>query len=107
MGKKDKAQKEKPLDKMTAKELREVAKDIPEIQGAHAMNKEELLAAIKKAKGIEDTKKPRVSMRDVKARIKELRNKAEAAKASNDLRLYRIYKKRAIRLKKKTRRAAK
>ncbi len=103
---KEKAQKEKPLDKMTAKELREVAREIPEIQGAHAMNKEELLAAIKKARGIEDDHRPRVSMRDVKARIREMRRKADEAKQANDLRLYKIYKKRAVRLKKKTRRAA-
>ncbi len=103
---KDKTQKEKPLEKMTAKELREVAKDIPEIQGAHAMNKEELLAAIKKARGIEDERKPRVSMREVKAMIREMRQKAQEAKEAKDMRLYQIYRKKAIRLKKQTRRAA-
>ena len=49
------AQSEKPLDKMTAKELREVAAGMSEITGAHGMKKDELLAAIKKAKGIEET----------------------------------------------------
>jgi hypothetical protein len=39
--------KEKPLEKMTAKELRKVALEIPELTGVHAMKKEELLAAIK------------------------------------------------------------
>ena len=39
-------EKEKPLEKMTAKELREVALEIPEIEGVHAMKKEELLEAI-------------------------------------------------------------
>ena len=33
---------------MTAKELREIALEIPEIEGVHAMKKEELLAAIRK-----------------------------------------------------------
>ena len=42
----------KPLDKMTVKELREVALDLPEITGVHGMNKAELLAEIKEAKGI-------------------------------------------------------
>jgi hypothetical protein len=35
MGSKKKAAKEKPLDKMTAKELRDLAKEIPGITGAH------------------------------------------------------------------------
>ncbi len=46
--------KEKPLEKMTAKELREVALEIPEIEGVHAMKKEDLLAAIRKAREIEE-----------------------------------------------------
>ena len=45
----------KPLDKMTVKELREVALELPQITGVHGMNKAELLAAVKEAKGIEDT----------------------------------------------------
>ncbi len=43
---------EKPLDKMTAIELRELAKAIPEITGVHGMKKAELLAAVKEARGI-------------------------------------------------------
>jgi len=44
--------KEKPLEKMTAKELREMALGLPGIHGVHAMKKEELTIAIRKAKGI-------------------------------------------------------
>jgi len=52
MGKKErKDKKEKPLDRMTAKELREMALQIQGIVGVHAMNKNELLVAIKEAKG--------------------------------------------------------
>ena len=40
---------EKPLDKMTVKELREVGKEIPDLSGVTAMKKDELVAAIKKA----------------------------------------------------------
>jgi len=46
--------KEKPLEKMTAKELREIALEISEITGVHAMKKEDLLAAIRKAREIEE-----------------------------------------------------
>ena len=59
MAKKErKEKKEKPLDKMTATELRKFAMDTGEISGVHGMNKEELLAAIKEAKGIKDEGKP-------------------------------------------------
>ena len=36
-------EQEKPLDKMTAKELREIAIEIPGVTGVHAMKKEQLL----------------------------------------------------------------
>ena len=44
--------KEKSLEKMTAKEMREMAVGLPGIEGAHAMKKEELITAIRAAKGI-------------------------------------------------------
>jgi len=43
---------EKPLEKMTVKALREMAKEIPEITGVHGMKKEELIVAINKARGV-------------------------------------------------------
>ena len=43
---------DKPLDKMTVKALRELAKEIPEITGVHGMKKEELLDAIHEVKEI-------------------------------------------------------
>ncbi|MBF0508273.1 MAG: transcription termination factor Rho, partial [Deltaproteobacteria bacterium] len=49
---KKKIQKEKPLEKMTAKELRELALSLGEIVGVHGMDKEELIVAIKTVKGI-------------------------------------------------------
>ena len=44
--------KEKPLEKLTAKELREMALAIGGIFGVHAMKKDELIAAIRKSKGL-------------------------------------------------------
>ena len=75
MGKqKEKEKKQKPLDKMTAKELRELALTLEGIVGVHAMNKNELVDAVKKAKGIveEKTKKSDVDVRALKLKIKEL-----------------------------------
>jgi hypothetical protein len=44
--------KEKPLAKMTVKELREMAMGLPGVHGVQAMKKEELIVAIRAAKGI-------------------------------------------------------
>ena len=62
--------KEKPLEKMTAKELREVALEIPEIEGVHAMKKEDLLEAIRKSRGVEK-EEAKVEKEEVKEEIKE------------------------------------
>jgi len=108
MGDKKKETKEKPLEKMTAKELREVGKQIPEIIGVFGMNKAELISAIKKARGIEDTsgKKKDAHVRDIKKKIKELKAEREAALEARDMKMATIYRRRITRLKKKTRRAA-
>ncbi len=108
MGTKEKETKEKPLDKMTVKELKEIAKEIPEITGAHGMNKAELLSNIKKAKGIEDetVKKADSSVREIKKKIKELKEKRETALKTKDKKTASIYRRSISRLKKKTRKAA-
>ena len=108
MGGKKKEIKEKPLEKMTAKELRETAMEIPEISGVHGMNKTELVSAIKKARGIEEkvVKKGDSSVRDIKKKIKALKKDRAAALEQHDDRMAVIYRRRISRLKKKTRRAA-
>ncbi len=121
---KPKAGSEKPLDKMTVKELREVAKDMPGITGVHGMKKDELLAAIKKAKGIEDkpavkpTAEPKkkkgkgaikladLPVKDLKTMIKDLKVKRRQALAEKDQKMARIYRRRISRIKKRTRKAA-
>jgi len=108
MGGKTKEAKEKPLEKMTATELREIAKETPGVTGAHGMNKAELLAEIKKARGIEDivSKKKDTSIREIKAQIKALKEKRAAALEADDHRMATIYKRKISRLKSRTRRAA-
>ena len=108
MAKDQKDENEKPLEKMTATELRDTAKEIPEITSAHGMNKPELIAAIKKARGIEDEtpKKSRRSVRQIKRQIRSLRAKQAEAIENKDKKMAVIYRKRASRLKKKSRRAA-
>jgi hypothetical protein len=106
--KEKKEPKEKPLDRMTAKELREVALGLEGIVGVHAMNKSELLAAVKKAKGIVDEKKRQtgVDVRSIKVKIRELRSQKEVLKETGDKKKMKILRRRINRLKKKTRRVA-
>jgi hypothetical protein len=110
MAKKErKEKKEKPLDKMTATELRKYALDMGEISGVHGMNKEELLRAIKEAKGIKDEGKvtEKVSMRDLKEKAAGMRaQKLEAIGAGEPRKKIDILRKKANRLKKRTRKAA-
>jgi hypothetical protein len=110
--------KEKPLEKMTAKELREVALGLPGIHGVHAMKKEELITAIRAAKGIPEpepkkgkhivAKKEKVvlTVAELKQKVKELRAKREELLQKRGLKMAEILRKRISRLKKKTRRAA-
>ena len=112
MGKKEKEKKEKPLDKMTAPELRVIAKELPDVTGVHGMNKPELLKVIKKARGIEDTAKKKgkaKSVRELKVKIRDLKAKREALADAPDNQGHKsldILRRRISRLKKKTRKAA-
>ena len=110
--------KEKPLEKLTAKELREMALGMPGIHGVHAMKKEELITAIRAAKGIAEpehkkekhavVKKEKVvlSIAELKQKAKELRAKREELLGQKNWKMAQILRKRITRLKKKTRRAA-
>lgn len=108
MGNAKKQTKEKPLDKMTAKELRDIAQGLPDITGAHGMNKSELISAIKKAKGIEDTSSKKGSdatVRQIKAKIQELKKQRVEYKSQNNKKMTEVFRRRINRLKKQTRKA--
>ena len=94
---------------MTAKELREMALGMEGIVGVHAMNKSELVSAIKEAKGIEDEKKRHKSgdVRSIKKKIKELRSQKETRREAGEKDKVQLLRRRISRLKKKTRRATK
>ena len=99
---------EKPLEKMTVKDLREMAKDMPGISGVHGMKKDELIVAIKKVKGIkeEPVKKADASVAEIKTKIKSLKAQRQAALEAKDKKMATIYRRQISRLKKKTRRKA-
>jgi len=73
---------EKHLEKLTIKELREIAEEIPHERAIHDMKKEELVAFIKEARGIKDEKpikkkkhigKIKMTKPELKAKIRELK----------------------------------
>ena len=103
----DQEEKEKPLEKMTAIELRETAKETHQIKGVHGMNKAELVSAIKGARGIvEEKKKSDASVSDLKLKIRSLKADRDAALEAKDRKKASICRRRISRLKKKTRKAA-
>jgi hypothetical protein len=106
---------QKDLTKLTATKLREIAKEYPEIQGAHAMKKEELIAAICTARGEPipvmkgAKKKHKAEKKDVSKIKKGIRAlKAEKIKAleTGDKALLKRLRKSIKRLKRETRKVA-
>jgi hypothetical protein len=117
---------EKPIEKMTVVELREIAKGIEGITGVHAMKKDQLLAAIKENKGDEaaaDTEpvkaeeKPKKkvpkkveekvsSVKQLKEKAAKLREEKISAREANDKNKVTVLRRRINRLKKMTRKAA-
>ena len=107
---------EKPLEKMTVKELREIAKDIPGVTGVHAMKKDGLLALIKEDRGIKDERpvkkikkkadKAMLSVKDLKKKIALLREEKELARKAKDRKGLDILRRRMNRMKKLTRRVS-
>ncbi len=108
MGSPKKETKEKPLEKMTAKELKEIAIALSDVTGVHGMNKAELINAIKLDRGIEikSGEKTDSTVREIKKKIKEFKAKMETLLESNDNKTAAVYKKRIIKLKKQTRKIA-
>ena len=107
---KKKEKKEKDLDRMTVKELKEVATESTDLVGIHAMKKAELLAAIKEAKGIKEEKAPKEKIEKEAVTVKELKEKIIALKAqrkearkARDKRMVHILRRKINRLKKETR----
>jgi len=105
-----KEKEEKDLERMTVKELKALAAESTDVVGIHAMKKAELLAAIKEAKGIKEEKAPKkkaekgaITVRELKAKIVELKEKRQEARKAKDKRMVDILRRRINRAKKRTR----
>ena len=109
-----KKHEEKSLEKLTVKELKAIALEIPHATAVHDMKKEELVAFIKEARGIKDeapvkkkhkVAKIKMTKAEVKAKIRELKvlrtQALEAAERAKAIEL----RQRISRLKKKSRHA--
>ena len=105
---------EKPLDKMTVLELREVAKEIHDVTGVTAMKKEQLLSIIKKHRGIEEEKPGGKKIARIALTVQELKHKIAILKADkrsvieeHDRKKATVLRRRINRLKKRIRKTEK
>ncbi|MGZ6224414.1 MAG: transcription termination factor Rho [Syntrophales bacterium] len=111
--KKEHKKEEKALEKMTVKELRAIALEIPRAVAVNDMKKAELIACIKEARGIKDeipvkirkkvVAKIKLSKNEIKGKIKQLKEEKKAAQASKNRKLIDILRRRISHLKKQTR----
>lgn len=111
---------EKPLEKMTVKDLRDIALEIPHDHATVAvrdMKKEELVAFIKEARGIvdEEPAKKKVSVKaekvaltkpEVKQKIRALRKEKKTAQDAKETKKADILRRRINKLKKLSRKIA-
>jgi hypothetical protein len=110
--KKKEHSEEKPLEKMTVKELKAMALQFPRTTSVYDMKKEELIAFIKEAKGIKDEepeKKVKDSdkiktKQDMKAKIKYYKEEKATAQEKKERKRVAFLRRRISRLKKQTRR---
>jgi hypothetical protein len=110
----DKEQAEIHLEKLTIKELREIAAEIPNERAIHDMKKAELVVFIKEARGIKDgtpvKKKRAVKIKmtkpELKARIRELKALRGQALESNDNKKAATLRHQISQMKKKSRHIA-
>ncbi len=105
---------EKSLEKMTVKELKVIAMEIPRAVAVHDMKKGELIAFIKEARGIKDEapvkvakkviEKIKLSKSEIKGKIKQLKEEKNAAQEAFNRNRVDFLRRRISRLKKQTRR---
>ena len=105
----------KDLEKMTATELRDYAlQNHPDLTGVHAMKKEDLIVAIRKARGeeVKETPspkpedKPETEKKGLKQQIRKLKSEKDKLFQSKDKKGLHHLRKKIKRFKRLTRRGA-
>jgi hypothetical protein len=114
--KKKEHEEEKPLEKMTVKELKAIAMEIPRSVAVHDMKKDELIDFIKEAKGISAQApakgekkivvKIKLSKSEIKSTIKQLKEEKQSAQAAKNRKKTDFLRRRISHLKKRSRRLA-
>jgi phage terminase Nu1 subunit (DNA packaging protein) len=102
-------EKEKPLEELTVKELKEMAMTMGTITGVSAMKKAELIQAIKEAKGVpvkEVREKPIETVVKLKQRIRALKEEKGVFSKAGERAKIDFLRRKISRLKKRTRRLA-
>jgi glutamate synthase domain-containing protein 1 len=110
---------EKPLEKMTVKDLKELAMEIPHEHdvAVNDMNKEQLVAFIKQGRGIKEEapekkkkkvikKRAALTKQEIKAEIRRLKNEKVSVLGQEDKKKITILRRRISRLKKQSRKVA-
>jgi hypothetical protein len=110
---------EKPLERMTVKDLREIGTEVPGVQGVHVMKKEEIISLLydyMESVGIpferaEKTTKVQganvaLSKQELKKKAATLRSEKASLRDAGDSKAVRVMRRRINRLKKMTRHAA-
>ena len=102
---------EKDLGKLTATKLREIAKQYEEITGTHAMKKDELIIAIRRARGEDVTsssvKRAPQKVGALKKKIKTLREEKVTSREKKDRKVTNILRKRIKKYRRLTRKMGK
>jgi len=101
---------EKDLERLTATKLREIAKDYQEISGVHAMKKEELISAIRAARGepekVVKKKGKGHTIKSAKKTIAALREEKEAYREKKDRKGVTVLRKKIKKYRRLTRKMA-
>lgn len=106
---------EQHLEKLTVKELREVAAQFPHEKAVHDMKKDELVAFIKQAKGIKDEyqvhkHKPKGKIKltrlEIKVKIREFKTMVGNAMEASEKKRAAFLRHQMNKFKKKSRRLA-
>lgn len=114
--KKKEHKEEKSLEKMTVKELKAIAMEIPRSVAVHDMKKAELIEFIKEAQGISEKApatvvskveaKTKLSKSEIKNIIKQLKEEKKVAQTAHNRKKTDFLRRRISHLKKQTRRLA-
>ena len=114
--KKKEHKEEKSLEKMTVKELKAIAMEIPRSVAVHDMKKAELIDFIEEARGISEKapatvakkveEKIKLSKSEIKLIIKQLKEEKKAVQTANNRKKTDFLRRRISHLKKQTRRFA-